>query len=65
MTDGGTLNLESGFEQSVVDELRARGHTVKVGKGGYGGYQMILWAEKQGVYKAATEMRKDGQAAGY
>lgn len=65
MTDGGILNVESGVEESVVTELRKRGHNVKVGKGGYGGYQMILWDEKQGVYKAASEMRKDGQAAGY
>jgi gamma-glutamyltranspeptidase/glutathione hydrolase len=65
MTDGGVLNVESGVEDSVVSDLRKRGHKVKVGKGGYGGYQMILWDEKQGVYKAASEMRKDGQAAGY
>lgn len=65
MTDGGVLNVESGVEDSVVADLRKRGHRVKVGKGGYGGYQMILWDEKQGVYKAASEMRKDGQAAGY
>ncbi|MCF6196198.1 MAG: gamma-glutamyltransferase [Emcibacter sp.] len=65
MTDGGVLNVESGVEGSVVADLRKRGHRVKVGKGGYGGYQMILWDEKQGVYKAASEMRKDGQAAGY
>ncbi|MCF6215720.1 MAG: gamma-glutamyltransferase family protein [Emcibacter sp.] len=65
MKDGGILNVESGVEDSVVEELRRRGHTVKVGKGGYGGYQMILWDEKLGVYKAASEMRKDGQASGY
>ena len=65
MTDGGILNVESGIEAGVVAELRARGHNVKVGKGGYGGYQMILWDEKLGVYKGASEMRKDGQAAGY
>ncbi|MCF8474763.1 MAG: gamma-glutamyltransferase [Emcibacter sp.] len=65
MTDGGILNVESGIENSVVEELRSRGHNVIVGKGGYGGYQMIMWDEKQGVYKAASEMRKDGQAAGY
>ncbi|PCI32338.1 MAG: gamma-glutamyltransferase [Alphaproteobacteria bacterium] len=65
MTDGGVLNVESGIKMGVVEELRRRGHSVKVGKGGYGGYQMILWDESQGVYKAASEMRKDGQAAGY
>jgi len=65
MTDGGILNVEWGIEKTVVEALRARGHHVKVGKGGYGGYQMIFWDDAQGVYKAASEMRKDGQAAGY
>jgi len=65
MKDGGILNVESGIEDTVVEELRRRGHRVKVGKGGYGGYQMILWDEKLGVYKGASEMRKDGQASGY
>ena len=65
MTDGGVLNLESGVLPSVVADLRRRGHNVKVGKGGYGGYQAILWDKGQGVYKGATEMRKDGTAAGY
>ncbi len=65
MTDGGILNVESGIESSVVEALRLRGHNVKVGKGGYGGYQMIMRDERQGVYKGASEMRKDGQASGY
>lgn len=65
MTDGGTLNVESGILPAVVKDLRQRGHHVKVGKGGYGGYQAILWDKQQGVYKGATEMRKDGTAAGY
>ena len=65
MRDGGVLNVEFGVEPRVVEELRRRGHTVRIGKGGYGGYQMILRDAAQGVYKAASEMRKDGQAAGY
>jgi len=65
MRDGGILNLESGIEKSVAADLQKRGHRIRVGKGGYGGYQMILRDERQGVYKAASEMRKDGQAAGY
>ncbi|WP_417318833.1 gamma-glutamyltransferase [Emcibacter sp.] len=65
MRDGGVLHVESGITSGVVDALRARGHTVEVGKGGYGGYQAIMRDGKQGVYKGASEMRKDGQAAGY
>jgi gamma-glutamyltranspeptidase/glutathione hydrolase len=65
MSDGGLLNLESGFYPEVIAELKKRGHKVKIGKGGFGGYQAIMWDAKQQVYKAASEMRKDGQAAGY
>ena len=66
MTDGGTLNLESGVSDEVVEDLRRRGHTVWVGTdGGYGGYQAILWDATNRVYHGASEMRKDGQAAGY
>jgi len=65
MTDGGVLNLESGVLPDVVKDLIARGHKARYHQGGYGGYQMIYWDEKQGVYKGASEMRKDGQAAGY
>ena len=66
MTHGGTINLESGVRHEVVEALRRRGHDVWVGTdGGYGGYQAILWDAANGVYHGASEMRKDGQAAGY
>ncbi|TPD61935.1 gamma-glutamyltransferase [Emcibacter nanhaiensis] len=65
MRDGGVLHVESGITPEVVEQLRKKGHTVVVGKGGYGGYQAIMLDEAQGVYKGASEMRKDGQAAGY
>lgn len=65
MLDGGILNLESGILPEVVNALEKKGHKVNVGKGGYGGYQAILWDKKHKVYKGASEMRKDGQAAGY
>ncbi len=65
MTDGGTLLLESGVAPEVVEEMRRRGHTVRVTKGGFGGYQAILWDATNGVYHGATEMRKDGTAVGY
>jgi len=65
MTNGGTLNLESGFEYEQVRELVERGHRISYAIGIYGGYQAIMWDEKNKVYYGASESRKDGQAAGY
>jgi gamma-glutamyltranspeptidase/glutathione hydrolase len=65
MTDGGVVNLESGFSQECIRELMKRGHQVKSSNGGFGGYQAILRDAKNGVYIGASESRKDGQAAGY
>ncbi len=65
MTDGGVLLLESGVDPEVVEALRRRGHQVRVTRGGFGGYQAILWDAQHGVYHGASEMRKDGQVVGY
>ncbi len=65
MTDGGTLLVESGVADDVVEALRRRGHRVRVTKGGFGGYQAIVWDVRNGVYHGASEMRKDGQVVGY
>ena len=65
MIDGGIVNLESGFSSDVIEALQQKGHKVQVTKGGFGGYQAILWDAEQGVYYGASESRKDGQAAGY
>ena len=65
MTDGGTVNLESGYPIETVYELRRMGHDVKVRRSGYGGYQAIMRDHEQGVYYGASESRKDGHAAGY
>lgn len=65
MTDGGTVRLETGVAPEVIEELRRRGHHVIVGEGFFGGYQAIRWDPVQQVYHGASEMRKDGQAAGY
>lgn len=61
----GTLHVESGVSAATVVELERRGHVVKVGPGGFGGYQAIMRDPVTGVYSAATEMRKDGVALGY
>jgi gamma-glutamyltranspeptidase/glutathione hydrolase len=65
MTNGGTLNLESGFEPEVFRELRKIGHRISFEVGIYGGYQAIGIDLANRVYSGASESRKDGQAAGY
>ena len=65
MTDGGVLNLESGFMPETLQALTALGHTIRRTRGGYGGYQAIMWDAMNRVYFGASESRKDGQAAGY
>mgnify|MGYP000418663421 CR=1 FL=1 len=65
MTDGGTLQLESGILPAVAEELRRRGHTVEYTTGPFGGYQAIWRDPVTGVLFGATEMRKDGAAQGY
>ena len=65
MTDGGTVHLESQFSDETRKGLEARGHVLGSSDGSFGGYQAIMWDEEQGVYYGASEVRKDGQAAGY
>ncbi len=65
MTDGGWVNLETGFPYDTVRELMRMGHRVCMSEGGYGGYQAIRFDAEDGVYIGASESRKDGQAAGY
>jgi gamma-glutamyltranspeptidase/glutathione hydrolase len=65
MTDGGTVNLEYGFSEETLAKFLLMGHRVKVGSGGYGGYQGIRFDPKTGVFFGATESRKDGIAVGY
>jgi gamma-glutamyltranspeptidase/glutathione hydrolase len=65
MTDGGVLLLESGFRTEVIQKLMSMGHTIQWDLGGYGGYQAIMWDDKNRVWFGASESRKDGQAAGY
>ena len=63
---GGTLLLESGIPDAVVEALRALGHTVRRGGGGsMGGYQAILIHPLTGVLHGGTDPRKDGLAIGY
>ena len=66
MTDGGVLHIEDGLPDSVLAELRRRGHRIEPESvGAYGGYQAIWRDPLTGVYSGATEKRKDGCALGY
>jgi gamma-glutamyltranspeptidase / glutathione hydrolase len=65
MTNGGILQLESGFRTEVIQKLMSMGHTIQWNLGGYGGYQAIMWDDKNKVWFGASESRFDGQAAGY
>lgn len=65
MTDGGVLQLETGFPYETIRELMEMGHNVGFTLGAFGGYQAIMYDAEKGVYFGASESRKDGQAAGY
>ena len=65
MTDGGIVHMESTFGAATREALESLGHTLGSSDGSFGGYQAIMWDEEQGVYYGASEVRKDGQAAGY
>ncbi len=57
------LLVESGIDAELRASLSARGHDVKVSDANYGGYQAVM---KTGSgWAGASEMRKDGMAAGY
>ena len=64
MSDGGELDLESGFPYETVRGLMRKGHSVRFADGPYGGYQAIM-VNPEGGYIGASESRKDGHAAGY
>lgn len=64
MTDGGEVDLESGFAYETVRALMQKGHSVRFAHGPYGGYQAIM-KNPHGGWTGASESRKDGQAAGY
>lgn len=65
MVDGGTIFMERGFSEETRNALEALGHKLGDTDGSFGGYQAILRDHEQGVYYGASEVRKDGQAAGY
>jgi gamma-glutamyltranspeptidase/glutathione hydrolase len=65
MHDGGVVHLETGFSKETRAALEAKGHRIGPSNHEFGGYQAIMWDAQEGVYYGASEVRKDGQAAGY
>ena len=65
LTSSGVLALESDIDYQTIRGLMSRGHKIQFDLGGYGGYQAIMYDEKEKVYYGASESRKDGQAVGY
>ncbi|MBP2830866.1 gamma-glutamyltransferase [Aquimarina sp. U1-2] len=63
--DTGMIRTESGIPYTTLRGLMDKGHKIGTARGVYGGYQAILWDDKNKVYHGASESRKDGQAAGY
>ena len=61
----GELVIESDIPYQTIRALMNKGHKVAFDRGGYGGYQAIMWDDKEKVYYGASESRKDGQAIGY
>ena len=64
-TNNGKIRVENGIPYSTIRQLMSRGHNVGFALGEFGGYQAILWDEKNQVYRGASESRKDGQVSGY
>ena len=61
-----TIKLESGFNEEIAEDLDRRGHDVEIEADYalFGGAQLI-YRQSDGTYIAASDHRKEGQAAGY
>ncbi len=63
--DDGVVGAEPGVPDSVVAELRAKGHTVRQTTAPWGGGQAIAIDRAAGTLTGASDPRKDGLALGY
>ncbi len=65
-TGGETVEVEASFDKEIVEDLRRRGHDIKVMEDftSFGRGQMIV-RQPDGVYAAATEPRTDGVVAAW
>lgn len=65
LTESGDLALESGFSNTTIASLKARGHTLKLNEPEhlFGGAQLI--ARLEDGYCGGSDHRKEGLAAGF
>ena len=65
-TGGKTVEMEASFDKKIVEDLKQRGHDVKVVEEftSFGRGQIIV-RQPDGVYAAATEPRTDGVVAAW
>ena len=65
-TGGKTVEVEASFDKTIVEDLRRRGHDIKVMEEftSFGRGQIIV-RQPDGVYAAATEPRTDGVVAAW
>ena len=65
----GSLQVEIGVANSVVEMLKAKGHVIKMynkeASDFVGGYQAIEFDSANDVYRGASDMRLDGAALAY
>ena len=62
---GGTVDIEPGVLDEVIEELSRRGHVMNRTWQGFGGYQAILIDPLNAMLHGASEPRKDGCAIGF
>ncbi|MEO1021984.1 MAG: gamma-glutamyltransferase [Bacteroidota bacterium] len=65
LTEVGMLSIESSVDPQVLEDLKAMGHQVRIGRSFFGRFQAIMRDPETGVYYGASEARVDGQAAGF
>ena len=56
-TGGKRIELEPGFDETVAEELKRRGHEVSVGDPYEFGRGQIIWRDEEGTLCGATEPR--------
>lgn len=66
----GTVTIEPGFSEELIEDLRSRGHNIVVvgddrsSRGGFGRAQILI-RTKDGVLWGGSEPRTDGCAMGF
>ncbi|MCH8204795.1 MAG: gamma-glutamyltransferase [Candidatus Hydrogenedentes bacterium] len=63
--EGGSLQFEHHFSESVKEKLAAMGHDIMDRPDAHGGYQSIWREEDPRRYFGGSDPRKDGMAIGY